>query len=213
MSHVNELDRRDENELDLKSIGGMERLVLRYGARMLRTARGILADPHEAEDAVQDAWVAALGAKDQFQGRSRTSTWLHRIVVNVCLMRLRHRRAVPPPRSIDEGPHRSQDVAVSNSETADIAAEATRQETVRILRDGIARLPERHRRILTLRDIDQLDTAAAAERIGVSVNAAKIRLHRARRALRLLVEDRLTDSPGLLTGSASPPSRLAAIPA
>jgi RNA polymerase sigma-70 factor (ECF subfamily) len=182
-------DEQDEIEPEIPTIGQMDRLVRQYGPRMLRTARGILRDRDEAEDAVQDAWLAALRAKDQFEGRALPSTWLHRIVVNACLMRLRHQRSLPYSPSIDAAPLGAGGIPAPQAVDGDAAHRAARSETARIVTAAIAKLPGRHRDVLALRDLQQLDTLTTAKRLGISVNAAKIRLHRARHALRLVLAD------------------------
>src|SRR5438045_1859361 len=78
-----------------------EQLVRDYGGRMLAVARKFLPNEEDARDAVQDAFLSAFKAIDQFQGQSRLSTWLHRIVINAALAKLRGRRS-RDQRSIDD---------------------------------------------------------------------------------------------------------------
>ena len=70
----------------------LETLVRRYGGRMLATARRLVGTDDDARDVVQEAFIAAFRAIDTFAGTARLSTWLHRIVINAALMRLRSRR-------------------------------------------------------------------------------------------------------------------------
>jgi len=81
--------------------GGVRGVVRRYGGRMLAVARRMLRVEEDARDAVQEAFVSAFKARDGFAGNARLSTWLHRIVVNAALMRLRRQRR-KPEESIDE---------------------------------------------------------------------------------------------------------------
>ena len=78
-----------------------ETLLRSHSGRMLAVARRFMASEDDARDAVQEAFVSAFKAMDNFEGDSRLSTWLHRIVVNACLMKLRTRRR-KPEGSIDE---------------------------------------------------------------------------------------------------------------
>ncbi len=78
-----------------------EELVRVYGGRMLAVARRFLRSEEDARDAVQDAFLSAFRSIDAFEGNSRISTWLHRIVVNASLMKLRTRRR-KPEQSIEE---------------------------------------------------------------------------------------------------------------
>ncbi len=75
-------------------------LVTRYGGPMLAVARRILGNEEDARDCVQDALIAAAAKIEKFEGRSKLSTWLHRIVVNMALSQLR-RRARRPEQSIE----------------------------------------------------------------------------------------------------------------
>src|SRR5688572_2360303 len=72
-----------------------EHLVREYGGRMLLVARRFLSQEQDAQDAVQDAFLSAFKAIENFEGNSKLSTWLHRIVVNASLMKLRAQRRKP----------------------------------------------------------------------------------------------------------------------
>lgn len=168
-----------------------EEVVRDYGGRMLAVARRLLHDELEAQDAVQEAFLSAFKALGQFDGHSRLSTWLHRIAVNASLMklRIRKRRQEQPiedllPRFLEDG-HQA-DPPAAWSETAENAAQ--RRETRDLVRASIDRLPESYRTVLLLRDIEELDTEETAQLLGVSVPVVKTRLHRARQALRNLLD-------------------------
>jgi len=139
---------------------------------------------------VQEGFVAAFRSISRFQGGSSLSTWLHRIVINACLMKLRSSRRRPEtsiedllPR-FDESGHR---VFEPEQERESAEASIDRGQTRRIVREAIDRLPEHYRTVLLLRDIEELSTAEAAGILGLTENAVKIRLHRARQALRTLL--------------------------
>jgi RNA polymerase sigma-70 factor (ECF subfamily) len=164
-----------------------ETLVNRYGARLLAVARRFLRDEEEARDAVQDAFLSAFRSVRSFKAESRISTWLHRIVVNVALMRLRTRRRKPEeslepllPTFSEDGHHQWPVLPWR----ATVETELERKETAALVRAGIDRLPESYRTVLILRDFEELDTEETARLLGISLTAAKIRLHRARQALR-----------------------------
>lgn len=168
-----------------------ERLVTEHGGRMLAVARRMLRQEEEARDAVQEAFVLAFRGLARFEGQSRLSTWLHRIVVNAALMKLRSRRAHPEESIEPLLPTFQQDGHATSRysewpERPD--SELARAELRRTVRAAIDRLPESYRTVLLLRDIEELDTAEVAGLLGVSANAVKIRLHRARQALRELLE-------------------------
>lgn len=171
-----------------------EQLVALYGGRLLAVARRLLGSEDEARDALQEAFLQAFRALDSFRGQARLSTWLHRIVVNAALMRLRGQRSRPeepiepllPTFREDGHPTHAFAAWGPGPETA-----AARAELAERVRAAIARLPRSYRTVLVLRDLEELDTAAVAELLGVSPNAVKIRLHRARQALRALLDPSL----------------------
>jgi RNA polymerase sigma-70 factor, ECF subfamily len=168
-----------------------EQLVRSTSGRLLAAARRLLRNEEDARDAVQNAFVRAFQSLSRFRQESSISTWLHRIVINEALMRLRSRAKSDQP-SIDdllptfiEDGHQTRDT-VDWSETADKALE--RAETAELVRRKIDELPEIYRTVLLMHDIEEMSHAEIAESLGVSINVAKVRLHRARQALRTLLE-------------------------
>ncbi len=171
-------------------------LVNLYGGRMLAVARRILRQEQDAQDAVQDAFISAFKNLEKFQGESRLSTWLHRIAVNASLMKLRKAGRLSerpigdllPTFSEDGflkgGPKRVWDVPVDQP-----ARDAELREQIR---QKIDELPEAYRTVLLMRDIEGLDTRQAADLLGITEAAAKVRLHRARQALRTLLDRTFT---------------------
>jgi RNA polymerase sigma-70 factor (ECF subfamily) len=169
-------------------------LIRQYGGRLIAVTRRILGNDDEARDAVQEAFVAAFRGRQQFHAEARISTWLHRIAA---LMRLRSRKR-KPEESIDDllpsfqaDGHHAERFA-SWDEPVDVAL--SRRETAAYVREAIDRLPESYRVVLTLRDIDGLSTEEAARMLDITSNAVKIRLHRARMALRTLLAPRFAES-------------------
>jgi RNA polymerase sigma-70 factor (ECF subfamily) len=168
-----------------------EALVRRYGGRMLATARRLVGTDDDARDVVQEAFLAAFRAIGGFAGTAQLSTWLHRIVINAALMRLRSRRRRREesidallPRFDEEG--HWLEPAAGDDTSADGLLE--RRETRAMVRAAIERLPVNYRSVLLLRDIEELDTDETASLLGVTPNTVKTRLHRARQALRTLLE-------------------------
>jgi RNA polymerase sigma-70 factor (ECF subfamily) len=171
--------------------GAFEALVRQHSMPLLRVARRFLRSEEDARDAVQDAFVSAYKSMARFAANSRLSTWLHRILVNACLMRLRTQRRHPEediesylPRFLEDG-HQVEPSAAW-SEPPDALAQ--REELRGIVRAAIDRLPEQYRIVLLLRDIEEMTTEETAEALGITANAVKIRLHRARQALRTLLD-------------------------
>jgi RNA polymerase sigma-70 factor (ECF subfamily) len=161
-------------------------LMRTYGAKLLATARRILTNDDEAREAVHEAFISAFRARRGFQGEAKISTWLHRIVVN------------HPEEPIDDllpsfrpdGHHAERFTAWT--EPVDVAL--GRKETSAFVRAAIDKLPDSYRTVLLLRDIEEYSTEEAAAALGITPNAAKIRLHRARMALRALLAPRFEEA-------------------
>ena len=167
-----------------------EDLVRRYGPRLLATARRILRNEDEARDALQDGFLLAFKAYDAFRGESAVQTWLHRIVVNACLMRLRSRRR-HPEESIDDLLPQFQEDGHHARHPHEWCAEPDvllqARENRELVRAALDRLPDTYRTVILLRDIEELTTDETASALGISAAACKVRLHRARLALRGLL--------------------------
>ncbi len=185
----------DERELLDGLLAGderlFERLVREQGPRLLAVCRRFLRSDEDARDAVQEAFLSAFRSLRGFERGSRLGTWLHRIAVNCCLMKLRTRRRKPEEPIEDLLPGFSDNghqAPPSRPWKATAEEMLEREETRAIVRDAIDRLPESHRTVLLLRDIEEVSTAEAARLLEISENAVKIRLHRARQALRGLLD-------------------------
>jgi RNA polymerase sigma-70 factor (ECF subfamily) len=175
-----------------------EELVRAQGGRLLAVARRFLRSEEEAQDAVQDAFLSAFRNIGRFEGQARLSTWLHRIVVNAALMKLRTRRRKPEvaieellPGFLEDG-HMSQQAVEWRKDDPD---PAERNELRALVLEKIQELPEGYRNVIMLRDIEDLDTEETAELMGLSAGAVKTRLHRARQALRTLLDPHLRAAP------------------
>jgi RNA polymerase sigma-70 factor (ECF subfamily) len=169
-----------------------ERLVREHGGRLLAVARRFLRHEEDARDAVQEGFLSAYRSIDKFERGSRLSTWLHRIVINACLMRLRTRRRKPEEPIEDLLPQFQPDGHQVGHPTPEWEGSAEMllalSETRSIVRRAIDRLPDSYRAVLLLRDIEELSTEETARSLDITANAVKIRLHRARQALRALLE-------------------------
>lgn len=174
-----------------------EALVRTYGGRMLSVARRLLRNDHDAHDALQDAFVSAFRAIGEFQGHAQLGTWLHRIAVNAALMKLRTRQRQPECSIEDMMPAFEADGHRRNVRPAWTASSEQileRAELRALVRRKIDELPQDYRNVLLLRDIEGLDTDAAAQALGIRPGAVKTRLHRARMALRELLDVEFADA-------------------
>lgn len=169
-----------------------EIVVRDHTARLFSVTLRLLKDREEARDAVQEAFISAFRAIDKFEGGAAIGTWLHRIAVNCALMRIRSRRAKPEQPiedllpTFDETGHRDGASSIPWDDGGHAALESRERDA--IVRRCIDQLPDSYRTVLLLRDIEELDTLETATLLGVSENAVKIRLHRARQALRGLLD-------------------------
>ncbi|MDZ4801347.1 MAG: sigma-70 family RNA polymerase sigma factor [Bryobacteraceae bacterium] len=193
MQNQNELDYKlssDETLVTLSQNGDNQAfavLIERHYNTCQKLAYSILHDRSDAEDEVQNASWKAFEHIGQFQCDAKFSTWLTRIVVNQCLMRLRQTRrsrllyiedtATEDSRAFDlPSTTESPEQAVGKSEIADV------------LQSEIRRIPPLLRNVFVLRDVEELPMQDVADRLGISVAAAKSRLLRARLELRTRME-------------------------
>jgi RNA polymerase sigma-70 factor, ECF subfamily len=149
-----------------------------YAPRMLRLALRITGDPDEAENVLQESFITACNRIDDFQGLSSLNTWMYRIVMNNALMALRKKKANVVP--LDDG-HEATAIADPKTEPIHEIMTAELQES---LNRALLQLPETLRTAFVLREIEGLSTREAAETLEISESALKVRLHRARQALR-----------------------------
>jgi len=163
-----------------------EVIMRRHNQRLYRTVRAILGGDDEAEDAMQDAYIQAYRNLGQFEGRSTLATWLTRIAVNQCLSRLRkHRHIYPINTELEKKMFEKIDDGKPGPEKQMLNREARH-----VLELAIEQMPPRYRSVLILRDVEGLSTAEAAEALGMSVDAVKVNLHRARPYLRKALEQK-----------------------
>jgi RNA polymerase sigma factor (sigma-70 family) len=155
-----------------------EVLVRRYNQQLFRVGMAYLRRHDEVEDAMQNAYLKAFIHLARFERTASFSTWITRIMINECLMTLRRRkkaaeRSAALQLEFDE-PHAPQ------GETR-----LSLKEMKTLLENAISRLPTKFRSIYVLREIQQMSTTEAAACLGISVESAKVNLHRARERLKL----------------------------
>ncbi len=190
-------DGHDLNEVDLVArlqagdAGAFETMVRHFGGRMLAVARRMLGNDEDAQDVLQDAFISAFKAIGQFESQSKLGTWLHRIVANAALMKLRAKRRRPEtliddllPKFLADG-HQAEPAVDWRLAPDDAMINA---ESRALIRKCIEELPEIYRTVLVLRDIEEFDTEATAQLLDITVSVVKTRLHRARLALRTLLD-------------------------
>lgn len=175
-------------------------LVHRHQATMVRVAMRYCRSRDVAEEVVQDTWMGFLDSLERFEGRSSLKTWLYRILVNRSITRgKRERRSVPlsalgsksddpvvdPSRFAKDGswanpPLSWQSAPDRPADDAEIRAQVT---------SAIGQLPERQALVMTLRDVQGLETPEICELLDITPNNMRVLLHRARAGVRNLLED------------------------
>jgi RNA polymerase sigma-70 factor (ECF subfamily) len=161
------------------SLQELDAVVRLHGDRLLAIARRYFACDADCADAVQDALTAAVRHLPRFRGGCKLETWLFRIVVNACLMKLRKRsrQATMPLESCEESaPAASREFPLS------------REETRQMVRKALSRLSESQRAVIQLRYFEGFNTEETAELLGLQKAAVKTRLHRSCRALGRLLK-------------------------
>lgn len=187
-----EMAAKTDNELVTMAQQGREdafaELIRRNYSSSFKLALSILHERQEAEDEVQNAYWKASRHINQFQQDSKFSTWMTRIVVNQCLMRLRQTRRAKFLFLDDTmiGEERGTLELVDQCLTPE--AELGTKELSTLLQREISRIPPLLRNVFVLRDVKELPMPEVAEKLGISVAAAKSRLLRARLELRQRLE-------------------------
>ncbi|HEV8629363.1 MAG TPA: RNA polymerase sigma factor [Thermoanaerobaculia bacterium] len=173
-----------------------EVLMRRYNQRLYRLVRPLLGDDDEAADVLQEAWVRAYQHLDQFAGRARFSTWVSKIAIYQAYARTRARRRLVPVATVDEA---AGEAAFTPTPVSPESASEHR-ELADLLRAAVERLPAPLRLVFVLRAIEELSTQETAEVLAISPQNVKVRLHRARAALRGDLERRLGAEASRLYG-------------
>lgn len=145
-------------------------LIRRHRDRMWAVALRTMREPEEAADALQDACVSAFRAAERFRGQSQVTTWLHRIVVNACLDRIRRRQARP---TVPLPEHDAGEPSTGRDHMAE-------RETSLAVQDALAQLPDDQRGPIVLVDVHGYSVAEAAEQLGLAQGTIKSRCARGR---------------------------------
>lgn len=172
-----------DNDVIARVVAGdhaaFEVLVRRHNQRMFRAARAITRADVDAEDVLQQAWMCVFRNLSQFRGDASFATWATRIAVNEAIALTRKRPLVA--EVVDEV---SEDAPDADLARAQIGA---------LLENCLANIPQGNREVMVLRDVLELDTAETAACLGLSEEAVRVRLHRARAAVAAAITEQLAD--------------------
>ena len=181
-----------------------EGLVRRHQRRAYAVAFGIVKNPAEAEEVVQETFLSAFEHLDSFRGESKFSTWIYRVASNHALMKLRKKKPEPHgditdlESSLSRAHTRSEGTSPFDAlslwaRRPDDAADAN--EVQEALGSALDALPEDDRALLLMRAVGEASHEALAERFQTTVPAVKSRLHRVRLQLRALLDERMRGKP------------------
>ncbi|MGH8828090.1 MAG: RNA polymerase sigma factor SigM [Jiangellaceae bacterium] len=200
----------DDAELLRRHVAGdtaaFGEIVRRHQDRLWAVALRTLGNPDDAADALQDAMINAFRRAGSFRAESAVTTWLHRIVVNSCLDRIRHEAARPADPVVFDA-----DLAPSVSATESGSSDPAERTALRLdLESALAALPAPQRVPLVLVDVEGYPVAEVAELLGVPVGTVKSRCARARaRLVPLLAPGRRAAPSGNQPGEPDVPSQTA----
>src|SRR6187401_1665502 len=161
-------------EKDLYSI-----IVRRYNQRLYRVGISMINDDAEVEDAMQVAYINAYENLGKFAFRSTFPTWLTRIFINECLLRLRKRK-----KSISMNDENMENVMRQDKVPQTPVTTTVNSELRSILNDAIRQLPETYRTVFVMREIEKMNIAETKECLNISEVNVKVRLNRAKAMLR-----------------------------
>lgn len=160
-------------------------LVHRHQDRLWAVALRMMRNPHDAADALQDAYLAAFRRADGFRGEARVSTWLHRIVVNACLDRLRKQQRLQTEQPLPADPDRTAELV------ADVTPDPVEQAELHDhLAEALAELNDDQRAALVLVDVEGYSVEETATLLGVPAGTVKSRCARGRARLAVLLRRR-----------------------
>jgi RNA polymerase sigma-70 factor (ECF subfamily) len=164
--------------------------------RLFRIARSILRDESDAEDAVQESYLRAFQALDDFRGESSILTWLTRITLNEARGRLRRRRPTVGLDAIDAAQQETGRILMfpSSHGPTDPERDASRAEARRLLEQAVDDLPEPFRLVFIMREVDERSVEETASLLELRPETVKTRLHRARRLLRRALDEKLSSA-------------------
>jgi RNA polymerase sigma-70 factor, ECF subfamily len=190
--------RSDAELLAAHVAGDREAFGLLFGRhrdRLWAVALRTMSNPEDAADGLQDGMVAAYRRAGSFRGEAAVTTWLHRVVVNACLDRIRAakvRRAEPLPDDLEEYGDRGSTISATDA-TEDPADVSVRSERRRQVLDALSTLPEEQRAALVLVDMEGYPVAEAAQVLKCAVGTVKSRCSRGRARLAVLLVDLMGD--------------------
>jgi RNA polymerase sigma-70 factor (ECF subfamily) len=174
-----------------------ESLVIRHQDRLHHAMIHVTGSVHDAEEVTQEAFIRAFVKLDTFQQNSQFFTWLYRVAFNIALSRKRRQKV---RMSLDQQREEIGEEVVCDGEAVD--ANMIRQDDVSLVQSALQQLSDQHRSILVLREMNESSYEEMAEILELSIGTVRSRLNRARKQLRLAIEQlrepesEVSDEPG-----------------
>lgn len=176
-------------------------IMTRHNQRLYRIARAILRNATDAEDAVQDAYLAAFGHLESYRGDATLATWLSRITINEALGRLRRQRATPVAAPLEEATAQADIIPFPHgAQSVDPERTMAQRQLLQLVEQATDQLPKAFRLVFVARVIEGMSVEETAELLGIKPETVKTRLHRARH----LIRDQLTRQIGPVLMDAFP---------
>lgn len=160
------------------NFNAFDELVTRYETKVYNLAYKMLGSEADAKDVLQETFISAFKALDNFKEKSSFSTWIYKIATNAALMKFR--RNSSQIISLNDQPSTIETIDWSEN----LSDVLDREELKKVLDNAIKSLPEMYRAVFVLRDVEGLSNSEAAQVLGISLATVKSRLHRARLYLR-----------------------------
>ena len=187
----------DEKELISRAQKGdsdaFSALILPHEKRMYHYALRMLKDSHEAEDALQEAFLKAYSKLNTYHGEASFSTWLYTILNRLCLDILRKKKRTGEENflSLNQTNKDEEDYELQIEANAPTPEEAYhKKEAMQAVKKALDQLSEEHRAVIVMRDVNGLDYDAIAKITGTSLGTVKSRINRARLNLRKILEEK-----------------------
>lgn len=186
-------DKTDEAQTIARAANGdaqaFEAIMRRHNRLLFRTARSVLKNDADAEDAVQDAYVQAWRALKDYRHEAKLSTWLVRITINEALARLRKVRATLIPLEVAMMSSDAQTLtALTEKDSQNPERMAARAQMRKLMETNIDRLPKTFRTVFVLRALEELSVEDVARALDIPQATVRTRYHRAKSMLRVALE-------------------------
>ncbi|EMI56194.1 RNA polymerase sigma factor [Rhodopirellula sallentina] len=193
----------DEVELIRRALAGdepaFESLVIEHQDRLYSAMIQVTGSVHDAEEVTQEAFIRAFLKLDTFQQNSQFFTWLYRVAFNIALSRKRRKRA---KISLDQQREDIGNDVIDHGEAVD--AGMIRQDQVSLVQNAMDQLSEQHRAILVLREMNEASYEEISEILELSIGTVRSRLNRARKQLRITIEELQTEDATVESPSGDP---------